>query len=135
MDLLWSRLLLPCMDVEQKNCYFCICHLNGLLILPSPVRAVTERGQEVRANPASTQGRTQSEKLLRFTIFNVEISEVMQRDEGCLVFPDSPSFLWWLFLKDRKTLGSLVFPSIFLSQSWEICYNLQPWSEQNVRWF
>lgn len=59
MDLLWSRLLLPCMDVEQKNCYFCICHLNGLLILPSPVRAVTERGQEVRANPASTQGRTQ----------------------------------------------------------------------------
>lgn len=61
MDLLWSRLLLPCIDVEQKNWgFFCICHLNWLGFFSlSLVRAVTERGQEVRANPASTQGRTQ----------------------------------------------------------------------------
>lgn len=28
----WSRHLWPCIDVEQGNCYFCICGLNGLLI-------------------------------------------------------------------------------------------------------
>lgn len=117
MDLLWSRLLLPCMDVEQKNWGFLLqlsFKLTGFFSTFSCKTSDRKRaGGSEPTQPPLRAGH--SEKLLRFTIFSVEISEVMKRNEGCLVFPDSSSFLWCLFLKDRKTLGSLVSPSIFLS--------------------
>lgn len=84
------------MDVEQRNCYFCICDLNRLLIFTFVRKQSSDRnragGQSQPRLYLTTHGKTQGNKLLRFTVFHPKISEVRQRNEGCLAIPDSSNF-------------------------------------------
>lgn len=67
--MLWSRLLLPCMDVEQKNCYFCVCHLNGLLIFTVSCKSNDRKRAGGQSQPSLYSGQDTEWKIAQIHHF------------------------------------------------------------------